>query len=337
MQGDTYGMKDDIKKFISRKKLVIFGTGNAGEVAANKIGTELISYYVDNNKAKQDKSFMGKSVFDPDVLLQEEKGRVYILIASMYYKEISQQLIGMGFIEKGDFDYDYMVTYIGSDYFCPCCGGSYNQFLPYGITLREDALCPSCNSLERHRLLCDFINNNKEIFRGKVNMLHVAPEEFLQKKFQSLPSVNYISVDLNSQLAMLKADITDICFRDNYFSIIICNHVLEHIMDDRKAMSELYRVLAADGLACIMVPINKKFKSTYEDLNIESYEERAKSYGQGDHVRIYGMDFIERLRAVGFAVSIYSVKEHYSAKLVKKFGLIEDDEIFLCRKIVNNL
>ena len=163
-------------------------------------------------------------------------------------------------------------------------------------------------------------------------MLHVAPEEVLQKRLLSLSNINYISVDLDSQFAMLKVDITDICFKDNYFNIIICNHVLEHITDDIKAMMELYRVLAVGGLAFIMVPIKKQFKNTYEDSNIESYEERVKSYGQGDHVRIYGMDFLERLKEVGFAVSIYSVKEHYSDKLIKKYGLIEDDDIFLCRK-----
>lgn len=332
MREDTYGMKDNFSKFLDNKKLIIFGTGKAGVDITNKIGVELISYYIDNNKNKQGKIFMGKPIFSPDALFQEKKGKVYILIASMYYKEIGQQLMDMGYIEKSDFDYDYMIEFIWSNYTCLCCGGNYNQLLPYGIMTRENALCPGCNSLERHRFLWDFISENKELFQEKINILHVAPEKILQRKLQALPNVNYISVDLDSQLAMLKVDITDICFKDNYFNLIICNHVLEHITNDMKAMMELYRVLSPNGLACIMVPINKRLKNTYEDDSIITYEERLEKFGQGDHVRIYGMDFIERLKETGFTVSIYSVAEHYSDEQIKKYGLIKDDEIFLCRK-----
>lgn len=325
-------MNDNFRGLISGKKLVAFGTGKACEDLINKLGAKSIDYFVDNNRDKQGMVFMGRQIYSPDVLLREKRGQVYIIIASMYCEEMSQQLNKMGFQEKQDYYYDYMVDFTGNELFCPCCGRSYNRFLPYGIVSRENALCPGCSSLERHRFLWLYMEEYLKNLSGRMNILHVAPEKVLQKKLLSYPDVNYISVDLNSPSAMLKMDITDICFKDDYFDIIICNHVLEHILDDAKAMGELFRVLSAKGTAIITVPQNRQLESTYEDPKIILKEDRLRCFGQDDHVRIYGMDFSERLKKTGFAVSIYSVAEHYSDEQIKKYGLLKDEKIFLCRK-----
>jgi ubiquinone/menaquinone biosynthesis C-methylase UbiE len=133
-------------------------------------------------------------------------------------------------------------------------------------------------------------------------VLHFAPEQSFYKRFKRMPNLDYTTTDLNSPLADVKADICHLPFQDNAFDIIFCNHVLEHIPDDTKAMQELYRVLKPNGFGVFQIPQDLNREKTFEDNSITDKKERAKIFGQYDHVRIYGRDYFDKLRSVGFKV-----------------------------------
>ena len=191
----------------------------------------------------------------------------------------------------------------GKKYTDPIDGKQFKTFLPYGYEFpRENVLSPSTLSLERHRLLWLYLERETDFFTSPYKVLHFAPEQAFYKRFKKLPFKSYITTDLNSPLAEVKADICSLPFEDNSFDIILCNHVLEHIPDDRKAMSELYRVMKPGGWGILQIPQDLKREITFEDDSITDKKERAKIFGQYDHVRIYGLDFFDRLREVGFKV-----------------------------------
>lgn len=147
-----------------------------------------------------------------------------------------------------------------------------------------------------------------------------------------MPNLDYISADLDSPLAMVKMDITNILFENNSFDVILCSHVLEHIIDDNKAMRELFRVLKPGGWAILQTPIDLKLDKTFEDHSIVSPEERERFFGQSDHVRIYGRDYVNRLLKAGFEVTVESYPKDLSPNIIKKHVLSENEDIFFCTK-----
>jgi len=180
-----------------------------------------------------------------------------------------------------------------------------------------------------------YINNRSNILNSSKNirLLHVAPEKNLQKILKSFSHIKYISGDLNPLMNCdIRLDITDMNFEDNFFDVIICNHVLEHIVDDRKAMRELFRVLRPEGFAILQVPISKKAKETFEDFSITSPEERERYFGQKDHVRIYGQDYKNRLESIGFKVELYDIKKDLSIQDIKKHGFKESEILYIGHK-----
>lgn len=203
----------------------------------------------------------------------------------------------------------------GNKYTDPIDGSSFRKFLPYGYNnVRENALSPSTYSLERHRLLWLYLKNETEFFNKNIKVLHFAPEAAFLEKFKKLNNISYDTIDLDSPLADIKADICDLPFEDESYDFILCNHVLEHIINDTKAMQELYRVLKKDGIGIFQVPLNMSSKKTFEDFSITDPKERNKAFGQYDHVRLYGMDFFERLENAGFNVE----KCEYTSSLTKE-------------------
>ena len=158
-------------------------------------------------------------------------------------------------------------------------------------------------------------------------MLHVAPEQVFFKKFKKFNSWTYTTTDLNSPLADVKANLCNLPFKDECFDLILCNHVLEHIVDDIKAMEEIYRVLKPKGKAIIQVPLNKKKKISYENYDITDPKERSFHFGQYDHVRIYGMDFFERLSSVGFKYEKVDFTSTLTDEEIIKYGLIKGELI----------
>ena len=215
--------------------------------------------------------------------------------------------------------------------YCPVCGKSLNRFKTFGLMPREDAQCPHCGSLERHRFLWLFLEGT-DLFDDKPKkMLHIAPEKCLEPTLQTRLGENYLTADLSNPEAMIKMDICDIQFPDQSFDVIYCSHVLEHVMDDRRAMKEFFRVLKDRGWAILNVPITSE--KTFEDSSIVDPEERLKAFGQEDHVRRYGPDYIDRLRESGFTVKVIEVDHLANSEQAKRMGLTRaTGEIYFCTK-----
>jgi SAM-dependent methyltransferase len=229
-------------------------------------------------------------------------------------------------------EYAGKLPYCGIGRFCPVCGKSSNRFREAGIVLREDAQCIHCNALERHRLFWLYILKKTDLFDGRPKtMLHVAPEPFFESKFRKCLGDNYITADLVNPRAFVKMDITDIKYPDQSFDVIYCSHVLEHVHDDRRAMREFHRVLKRTGWAILLVPISAG--ETFEDPTIIEPTERLKAFGQEDHVRRYGRDYVDRLREAGFEVEVTTVDDFIDKDDTIRMGLTPaSGEIYFCTK-----
>jgi SAM-dependent methyltransferase len=195
-------------------------------------------------------------------------------------------------------------------------------------------VCPSCLSFERHRLLWLFLRDRTDLFSSTAprTLLHVAPEPCLQKRLSKLPHFDYIVSDLQSKDAHERMDITNIGSADCSFDIILCNHVLEHVPDDKKAMRELLRVLKPDGWAIINVPVEYNREKTYEDPSIVSEKERKLHFGLEDHVRVYGKDYRERLGNAGFSVQEIDFASELGKAASERYVLLSDEMIYFCKK-----
>jgi len=264
--------------------------------------------------------------------------RIFIkrVIPRTYYRKISNL-----------YNYLRLLFLFGFKYQCNFCQGHFRKLSPDG--LKNDVamnlvgggyrycLCPRCYSTDRERLIYWYIVNKTNILNldKTINLLHVAPERNLQKILKSFSNIEYVSGDLNPLVNCdVILDITDIKFKDNFFDVIICNHVLEHVKDDQKAMHELFRALKPKGIAILQVPISKVLKQTFEDFSIKTPEEREKYFGQKDHVRIYGSeDYRNRLEGVGFKVELYDVKKDLNIKNIIKYGLNKNEILYICWKL----
>ena len=223
-------------------------------------------------------------------------------------------------------------VYSGGEYFCPVCESEVRKFLPYGNPSRRHARCPICRCLERHRLDWLFFQKKTDLFDGTPKrMLHVAPELSFKRRLQGIANLDYLTADLRSKLADVKMDVTDIRFPDDSFSIIYCSHVLEHVVDDRKAIGEFFRVLAPGGWALLQVPIGAE--KTFEDPTVTDPKERARLFGQDDHVRICGMDYIDRIRAAGFQAECFDAAQVIDSQSERaRMGVQDGRLVFFCRK-----
>jgi hypothetical protein len=245
----------------------------------------------------------------------------------------------------------------GSRFTDPIDGKSFRMFLPYGYgNQRNNVLSPSTLSLERHRLLWLYLQNETDFFQPELDsdspvtqnkriklrkgaetssalkVLHFAPEQEFYKRFKKQTNIEYTTTDLLSPLADVKADICNLPFEDNTYDVIFCNHVLEHIPDDTKAIKELFRVLKPGGMGIFQIPQDLSRASTFSDDTIVDQKERAKIFGQYDHVRVYGRDYFDKLRSIGFKV----IEEDYTHKiapdLVVKYCLAKGEIIPICFK-----
>ncbi len=220
--------------------------------------------------------------------------------------------------------------YLGNKVECPICNHRYKKFLPYGrINSRENALCPNCLSLERHRLIWLYLKEETNFFSEKLNVLHIAPEHCYIKPFEKQHGENYITADIESPLAKVKMDIHQIPFGDNHFDAILCNHVLEHVKDDTQVVKEFYRVLKPGGWAILQVPFfNPVPEKTVEDNSITDPREREKVFGQDDHVRKYGKDYLQRINQSGFQAIEDSYSLNFSKERAFRFGIVRQEIIY---------
>jgi len=221
----------------------------------------------------------------------------------------------------------------GNTYTDPIDGKSFRSFLPYGYgKQRNNVLSPSTLSLERHRLLWLYLKNETDFFTAPKKVLHFAPEQAFYKLFRHQKNLDYTTTDLFSPLADVKADICNLPFEDNSYDVILCNHVLEHIPDDTKAMQELYRVLKPGGMGIFQIPQDLKREKTFEDNSITDKAARAEIFGQYDHVRIYGLDYFEKLRNIGFRVDEIDYTKIIGDTLVQRYCLAHGEIIPVCFK-----
>lgn len=213
------------------------------------------------------------------------------------------------------------VKYRGTGRVCPICNGECRVFGDFGYIRRENAQCVWCGSLERHRFAWMYFNkkNTFSNLRSDSHFLHIAPEAFFEKRLRRVVPGKYTTADLLDPTVNVKMDITDIRYPDHSFDLIYCSHVLEHVSDDRRALREFQRVLTSNGTAIFMVPITVPV--TIEDPSITDPQERFRLFGQTDHVRRYGSDFEERLRAAGFLVNRISASDFLSEEQRLTMGI----------------
>lgn len=228
--------------------------------------------------------------------------------------------------------------YVGRGKECPLCGCRRRKFLPYGyVTQRDNALCPNCLALERHRTLWLWLLRESDIGRGAValpRLLHIAPEVALMRKFSRIYAkqpADYVTADLESPLADLHFDIQHIPLEDESFDVVICNHIMEHVEDDRQAMREILRIMRKGGWGVILSPVDLQREKTFEDDTITDEAERTRIFGQYDHRRIYGRDYAERLREAGFEVYECDYANLIPAK-EKQLYALTDEPLYIVRK-----
>jgi len=225
------------------------------------------------------------------------------------------------------------VWYKGNKFTDPIDGQSYRKFLSYGYEVqRPDVLAPGTLSLERHRLLWLYLQNETNFFTAPLKVLHMAPEQCFLKRFKKLKNLDYTTADLYAPYVDVKANILNLPFANNTFDVVFCNHVLEHIEDDKKAMQELFRVLKPGGFGIFQIPQDINRAKTYEDFSITNPKERQKHFGQYDHVRIYGRDYFDKLRAVGFDVKEVNYSQQFSPQEIEKYRLAKDEILPVCFK-----
>lgn len=231
------------------------------------------------------------------------------------------------------------LLYLGKGKQCPLCGCQRRKFLPYGyVTSRENALCPNCLSLERHRLLWLWLVRESDIGRGAMalpKMLHIAPEVALMRKFKKMYASTpdrYVTADLESPLADMHFDVQQIPLEAESFDAVICNHIMEHVEDDGKALRELYRILRRGGWGVILSPVELEREKTFEDDTITDPAERTRIFGQYDHRRIYGRDYAARLREAGFEVYDIDYKNELSKAEQELYALPADHLYIVCKQ-----
>ncbi len=223
----------------------------------------------------------------------------------------------------------------GDTFTDPIDGKSFRKFLPYGYgKQRENALSPSTLSLERHRLMWLFLRDETNFFTSekKLITLHIAPEQCFLDLFRKQKNLDYTTSDLESPIADVKADICDLPFEDNSFDVVFCNHVLEHITDDTKAMQELFRVMKKGGFGIFQIPQDLSRETTFEDDAITDRKERAKIFGQYDHVRVYGRDYFNKLRSIGFKVDEIDYTKKITPEKLERFCLMKNEILPVCYK-----
>ena len=227
------------------------------------------------------------------------------------------------------------ILYVGRGRRCPICGSQYRKFMPYGyVTSREDALCPRCLALERHRMIWLWITRYTTLLQEHPRLLHVAPEVSLMRHFRRLygTSGNYITADLESPLADMHFDIQHIPLEDSSVDVVICNHLLEHVADDRLALREIHRVLRPGGWGIMLVPEDRSRATTFEDDSITDPKRRTELFGQYDHRRVYGRDYDRRLEDAGFSVKRHSVAELFSEQERKIYATGNDDLVVVYKE-----
>lgn len=229
----------------------------------------------------------------------------------------------------------------GDDVLCLICNTRFSKFAPFGRGSRQNAKCHHCGSLERHRLQWKYLHEQTTLFTNptRIRLLHFAPERAFYNAFSANMHIEYYPCDLTPEryanfgsVKILQADITKLPFEANFFDVVICNHVLEHIPDDSRAMDEVLRVMKNGAWGIFQVPIDRNRDVTYEDPSINTPEARLRAFGQSDHVRYYGRDYPQRLEKAGFTVTTDDYANTFSPEQAFIYGINRGEILHVCRK-----
>jgi SAM-dependent methyltransferase len=208
---------------------------------------------------------------------------------------------------------------------CPCCG-FVGRFTHHGGIGRQGVVCPQCRSVERHRLVTLAVQRGFIDLRGR-RVLHFAPEPSIAALVRSMGPSEYRSADLEPGKADIVLNLEGLDLPDGSVDAVVVSHVLEHV-DDRKALSELFRILVPGGQMIAMVPLIEGWSTTYEDPAVVSERDRAVHFGQRDHVRYYGADFRDRVRNAGFLLEEFTADGPDSVR----YRLSRGQKVFVGRK-----
>jgi SAM-dependent methyltransferase len=214
---------------------------------------------------------------------------------------------------------------------CPVCRQSFGHFLAFGLRRRRNARCPGCGSLERHRFLWLYLERVLRLPGSRLSLLHIAPEACIRARLDGLPRLRYRAIDLYRPEAATAMDATRLAFPDASFDLLICSHVLEHIVADRKALSEMARVLRPGGRAVILVPLDLRRTVTYEERAAVTAGQRLAAFGHPYHVRICGADYGERIAEAGFAVTRVDSAALSSHR--RRYWRLNKASLFDCRRL----
>lgn len=237
--------------------------------------------------------------------------------------------------------------YIGKKYHCPICNRHFRKMLAGGFDLpiikeheivgaglRDNNICPYCQSTDRDRLIYLFLKDYSGMLQTKMKVLHIAPEPSLYNVLRKLDNILYFPgtkymEGIYYQKNINIVDVLNLPYKNEEFDLVMCNHVLEHIPDDLKAMKELYRVLVPGGTAILQVPISYKLEKTFEDFSVVDPKEKEKYFGQFDHVRIYARDYADRLTAAGFNVRMTSPEtEDWHIQQLDSYALNKKEQFY---------
>jgi len=175
------------------------------------------------------------------------------------------------------------------------------------------------------------LRDRSELLGEAAPVLHFAPEACLRARIGPMLGDRYVSTDLRRTDVTTQQDITKMTFENDEFSTVICSHVLEHIPDDRQALAELARILRPGGFLIVQVPLNLE-SPTDEDPTVVSPEERKRRWGEPDHLRMYGLDVADRIRAAGFDVEVLRCGALFEGSLRDHYGLDQKEVVFVCRR-----
>jgi SAM-dependent methyltransferase len=231
---------------------------------------------------------------------------------------------------------------LGLRYRCPFCHLRFRKLEPRGRDLPvyaelgivggglRDAECPWCRSNDRERLLYLFLRDHTDLFSRRLRILHVAPEARLRRAIERNRPALYETTDLCMPGVDFHSDLSSIPRPDASYDAVLCSHVFEHVPDDRAAMRELRRLLAPGGWAVLQVPVATRLTETREDPQLPS-EQRAERFGDPTHLRLYAEhDYVERLRAAGFAVDAKDARALLGDEAVRTYALAPEEKVFVC-------